>query len=42
MAQIAWLMSGALKVEEPATNTFAPAVAATGAVRGSIPPSTSM
>ena len=35
-------ISGALKVEEPATKTLAPAAAASGAVSGSIPPSTSM
>ena len=35
-------MSGALKVEEPATKALAPALAAMGAVFGSMPPSTSM
>ncbi len=39
---MAVVMSGALKVEEPATKTLAPALAARGAVVGSIPPSTWM
>ena len=42
MAAMAAAMSGARKVEDPATMTFAPAAKLRAAVAASIPPSTSM